>query len=133
MRICLICDFRSPHPRNWIGHLVRNGHEVHVISSYPCGAEDLGAASVRVVPISFSWLSRPFQTSHRVENAAAGRRPSLVSSVLRRVRTSRLTILARSVMFWVAPLELIVHRRRVRELIQSIRPDLVHAMRIPFE
>jgi glycosyltransferase involved in cell wall biosynthesis len=35
--------------------------------------------------------------------------------------------------YWLGPLELNLHAGRLRELITEISPDLVHAMRIPFE
>src|SRR4051794_36221679 len=54
MRICFIADARTPSPQIWIRHLIREGHEVHLISTYPCDQELLPVASLHVVPLDFS-------------------------------------------------------------------------------
>jgi len=93
---------------------------VHVISSYPCPSNSLPVASLHVVPIVFSWLSR-------IPNA---RPDSSLLAHLWNGSASKVTLAIRN---WLAPLEVYRHIQDVRELIRSIQPDLVHAMRIPFE
>jgi len=36
MRLLFIADGRSPIALNWISHFVESGHEVHLVSTFPC-------------------------------------------------------------------------------------------------
>lgn len=49
------------------------------------------------------------------------------------MRSGALSQLSTTMRFWLGPLELNRHVGRLRELITEIAPDIVHAMRIPFE
>jgi glycosyltransferase involved in cell wall biosynthesis len=117
MRILYVADGRSPTAANWIGNLVRAGMEVHLASTFPC--EPLpGSASHTVVPVAFSGLSP--------SGGGSGGR----SGLLRRITTPGLRTTLRQI------LGLPTLRRaslRLRALTRQLRPDMVHALRIPFE
>ena len=125
MRVVYIADARSPIAVGWITFFVRQGHDVHLISSYPCSPDVLPGATVYQLPIAFSRFADVGRAG-----ASAEDNQSLLITALRSGRLSNLSTFAR---FWLAPLEIGWHLRRARKLILQLAPDLVHAMRIPFE
>lgn len=126
MRIVFIADARSPIAQNWIRHFIVAGHEVHVISSYPCAPNVLPGASVQVVPIAFSGFAR-------AENVRKNGRRAEKSILAKWLRTDTTTAFAYAARHWLGPLDVYRQAGMVRRLIAEIKPDLVHAMRIPFE
>jgi glycosyltransferase involved in cell wall biosynthesis len=133
MRICFVADARSPIARNWIEHFIQRGDEVHVISSYPCPPDILPGAQVYPVPMYFSGLSRVGHDG-TIAGARQSRTASLVRPLLAQLRTGLLAGATHFVLIRVlAPFEILRHVGPVRARIAQIAPDLVHAMRIPFE
>lgn len=124
MRLCFVVDARSAIARNWVSYFVKN-HEVHVISTYRCEPDSIPGATLYQVPIAFARLAG-------TRGGPAGK----PNSMLRRA-----TITMRSLDFasggalrgWLAPLLIVNKVGRLRALFAEIRPDLIHAMRIPFE
>ena len=123
MRILFVVDGRSPIALNWIRHFSegRGGaHEVHLVSTYPCSPE-LHLASFHVIPAAFG--------SSAGERASA-EKPGTGRGFLRRL----LPVGARTAFRqWLGPLTLPGAARGLADLVRQIQPDLVHAMRIPFE
>ena len=122
MRLCYVADARSPIARNWIGHFATSGHEVHVISSHPGASPIEGAASSRAVPLGFSDLVAPRsgRTSTR-GSGIAGTFGATVTGYLAGFRYS------------LGAFDVYRHTAELRRAIAEIEPDVVHAMRIPFE
>ena len=114
MRILYIADGRSPTALNWIRYFVEQGHEVHLASTFDTKV-DLALASFTFIPVAFSKaaISKPGKQS------PAKRYFSL--QLRTRIRQ------------WLGPLTLRKAARLLRQLATEIQPDLVHAMRIPFE
>lgn len=81
------------------------------------------------LPIAFSSFSR---IDHNGTFGPA-KRKSLLTRGLANLRSGALSQLSVTLRNWLGPLELNLHVRRLRELITEISPDIVHAMRIPFE
>ena len=129
MRVVFIADVRSTIARGWISYFVGRGHDVHAISSYPCSPDIVPGAKIYQLPIAFSRLAE----TGRVTARPAGNSQSALSAAIAALRSGRLSNLSTSARCWLAPLELRLHVRRARELILQLSPDLVHAMRIPFE
>ncbi len=114
MKLCFLVDARSTIARNWIKHFISREHDVHVISSHSCSSTVLEGGQLHQVPIAFGGIER-------IDHG--------VASTLRRL--DRLTKgVLRS---WFTPIDLLPHVRRIRRLCNEIAPDLVHAMRIPYE
>ena len=129
MRIVFVTDVRSAISQSWIGHFVNRGDDVHIISSYPCPPDIIRGARVYELPIAFAALSR---ISHN-GTIASKKPPSVLArgiAALRIGSLSGLSVIARS---WLGPIDLHRYVARARDLIESISPDIVHAMRIPFE
>ncbi|NIM93640.1 MAG: glycosyltransferase [Anaerolineales bacterium] len=116
MRLLFIADGRSPTAIGWIRNLVELGHEVHLISSFLCNP-GLPLDSLTYIPVAFSGAATT-SVSRLTSSKAIGPRGI-------RFRTA--------VRHWLGPWTLRASAKRVREKIEEIQPDLVHALRIPFE
>ena len=114
MRLLFVADGRSPIALNWISHFAESGHEVHLVSTFPC-LRQLNLASLEVIPVAFA-------------SAAGG--SSRSSSGLRRLIPVGLRTAVRQCL---GPLTLSPAARRLAEIIARIQPELVHALRIPYE
>ena len=155
MRLCFIVDYRSPIARNWIDHFVTGGNEVHVISTFPAAGVPAEVAGYHECTIGLTGLT----TSTRLRglmaiNGAVGSRAAVQSggestatkSATRTtdvpVRQSRgwraglrqrANSLATELLAWSTPLEARARASSVAAIVRGIRPDLVHAMRVPYE
>lgn len=122
MRLLFIADGRSPTALNWISYFTGGEHEVHLVSLFPCQPE-LPLASLRILPVAFSGLAG--------ERTAAVSEPRRLSAgAAARLLTPRLRAALRH---WLAPLSLPGAARALHEHLDVLKPDLVHAMRIPYE
>jgi glycosyltransferase involved in cell wall biosynthesis len=129
MRICFIADVRSPISLNWIRYFVESGQDVHVISSYPYTGSPLPGARVHSVPLAFSGLLQMRVLTRQTPAVAETSGSSHVAGIV----GSRMYPLLSRARYRLAPLEVRRHVRTVRRLVADIQPDLVHAMRIPYE
>jgi len=125
MKICFLADGHSPITRQWVGYCIAQGHDVHLISSFPCDAVDFQGATVSVVPLAFAGVVQGKQR----EQSTGGRRRLDPRAALRRIAGRY----GRGIWHVVGCLELFRHRSAIRREIESVRPDIVHALRIPFE
>lgn len=121
LRLLFVADFRSPTALNWVRGLVAAGHDVHLVSTYPCELPDFACASLNIVPLAFS------EASAAVSGKGGG---GWKGQFLRMLAPPSLRTRLRQ---WFTPLGLPRAARRLRALITSIQPDVVHAMRIPYE
>lgn len=117
MRILFVADGRSPIALNWIEYFLAGEHQVHLASTFDCQAE-ARLASFQVIPVAFSGLKK---------GTPAGQQPPLAMGSGAGVKRRTL------VRQWLGPLTLLGAARRLKSLTGRIQPDLVHAMRIPFE
>jgi glycosyltransferase involved in cell wall biosynthesis len=111
MRLLFIADGRSPTARNWIQHWTRRGDEVHLATTFPCDPLP-GLAGLEVAPVAFSGRG----TSTTVQ-----------------ARDARLISIRQVVRHWLGPLTLPRAGRNLASIAARLQPDLVHAMRIPYE
>jgi glycosyltransferase involved in cell wall biosynthesis len=116
MRLLFIADGRSPIATNWIRYFAESMDEVHLISTFPCET-DLPLDSYSNISVAFSGTSQPSQSplEHKVPGGASG---IGLRTIIRH---------------WLGPFTVLLAARRLRESVDAIRPDLIHAMRIPFE
>jgi glycosyltransferase involved in cell wall biosynthesis len=112
MRLLFVADGRSPFARNWITYLSQR-HEVHLLSSFACQPIS-GLASLEYVRVAFS------QTHGGPSKGAApgGARAIKLRAWIRH---------------WLGPLTIPFAAAKVRQAVAEKSPDLVHAMRIPYE
>ncbi len=112
MRILFVVDARSPIATNWIKHFVQRGDEVHIASTFQCDL-DFPVKSLALTPVAFSSIKKRTQ------------RPGTASARTLGLRTA--------IRHWLGPWTVRRSAQRLREVIQRVQPDLVHAMRIPYE
>ena len=119
MRLLFIADGRSPIALNWAAYFVQAGHEVHWVSTYPCRI-DLPLASLTIVPAAFGEIAGELGEPRQARK----------SRLLRRIVPVKVRTALRQ---WLGPLTLPRAARRLRTIVASLQPDLIHAMRIPYE
>jgi glycosyltransferase involved in cell wall biosynthesis len=120
MRLLFVVDGRSPIALNWIRYFVRRGDDVHLVSLYPCHP-DLELASLTVLPVAFSGA---------VEQGQERKGESLWRGWLRKLATPRFRTWLRH---RFVPRSLPGAAEQLQSLIDDLQPDLIHAMRIPYE
>jgi glycosyltransferase involved in cell wall biosynthesis len=113
MRLLFVTDARSPISQNWIRHFIERGDEVFIASTFEWDVETLSPARAVFTPVAFS---------------AAKKRASAPSTA-----SSRTLSLRTQIRQWFGPLTIPASARKLRAFIQEVQPDLVHAMRIPYE
>ncbi|MFO7624176.1 MAG: glycosyltransferase family 4 protein [Anaerolineales bacterium] len=126
MKLLFVADGRSPITVNWLSHLVDSGHAVHLVSSYPC-APELELASVHVLPVAFGALAG--ETPALPTDGMLG----LPAQARRLARNIIPTGLRTRIRQWFGPFSLSKAAAELVQIQREIQPDLVHAMRIPYE
>jgi glycosyltransferase involved in cell wall biosynthesis len=112
MKILYVADGRSPIAQNWIRHFVERGDEVYLASTFACSL-DFPVKGVEITPVAFSSVKKVTQ------------RPGTGSARTVGLRTA--------IRQWFGPFTIRRAAQRLREYIGRVQPDLIHAMRIPYE
>ncbi len=128
MHILLVADGRSPTTITYLNTLIRTGYQVSLISTFPCTAPQ-GLKQFQVLPVAlgrFAGSQAATKTSPVPSHTQAG--PSLLRKALSRLRRA-----AAPIRYMAGPLSLPLYKERYLRLLAAIQPDLVHALRIPYE
>jgi glycosyltransferase involved in cell wall biosynthesis len=121
MKILFVADGRSPIAQNWIRYFAQRAergneayevHEVHIASTFACSFE-FPMHGLEIIPVAFSGLKK------------AAQRPGTAPARTVGLRTA--------IRQWFGPLTIRKSAQRLREFMKRVKPDLVHAMRIPYE
>jgi len=119
MKILYVVDARSPIAIQWIRHFVERGNkrsspvdEIHIASTFQCEL-DFPIKSLEITPVAFSSVKKVSQ------------RPGTASARTVGLRTA--------IRQWFGPLTIRHSSQRLRGYIERVQPDLIHAMRIPYE
>ena len=112
MRLLFVVDARSPIAMNWIRHFIERGNEVFIASTFAPNL-DVSIKRLEVIPVAFSSVKKPSQ------------RPGTASSRTLGLRTK--------IRQWFGPLTIRKPAQKLRAFIDEVKPDIVHAMRIPYE
>ncbi len=116
MKLLFVVDGRSPIALNWIRYFAGMGDEVHLVSLFHCQPA-LQLTSLHILPVAFS------RAAELGGQAGSG-------SALKRLAPPGLRTRLRQLF---VPRSLPKAAASLDEIIRSIQPDLVHAMRIPYE
>lgn len=114
MRLLFVADGRSITTHSWLSYWIESGDKVHLITTYPCHPLP-GLESFHVLPIAYSGISTQAGTHARSRQVSQLRAP------LRHLR------------YLLGPLTLARYQKKYSNLVEEIAPDLVHALRIPYE
>jgi len=124
MRLLFVADGRSPTARNWIQYWTARGDEVYLASTFPCDPLP-HLAGLDVAPVAFSGRGAGSANLPPTERGANWQ------FALR--RDARLISLRQTIRHWLGPLTLPRAGKNLRAIVERIQPDLVHALRIPYE
>ncbi|MCB2214404.1 glycosyltransferase family 4 protein [bacterium] len=126
--LLVIADGRSPTARNWIANLQALDYGVSLVSTFPCQPPDDLLHTI-TLPVAFSRFSSGGQTPDPD-------RPQTTTSPqpfgFRRL-VRRFAPLVQGLRYRLGPLTLRRFVKPYLAFIEQIQPDLVHALRIPYE
>lgn len=117
MKLLFVADGRSPITLNWMRWWIEKGLEVHLASTFACDPVP-GLAGLDLTPVAFSG-AKPSPASGN--KTAAGLWGARTLGLRQKIRQ------------WAGPLTISRSAKRLREVIERVQPDLVHALRIPYE
>ena len=118
LKILLIADGRSPITRRWISMLKPLRYRISLVSSYTCPPVD-GVQNLHILPLAFSSFGG---------SQAGGTQSKKSSSIIARIRPA-----AQKLRHWLGPWTLGTKTGEFQQIINDEKPDILHAMRIPFE
>jgi hypothetical protein len=124
-RIAFIADGRSPIALNWINYFIENDYEVHLISTQPCEAA-IKLKSLHIVSLFLGDISLK---NERKRHTNVKRQSELQETIKSFTSPSLRSIIKH----YLYPLQVITKSPQVSKILQNIKPELVHAMRIPYE
>jgi len=116
MRILFVADGRSPIALNWMRYFIERGHEVHLVSTYPCTL-DWPLASLHHIAVAFGEMA-PREGQIRGTGLVRALIPPALRTRLRQA---------------LGPLTLPGAAKRLCQVIEDLQPEVIHALRIPYE
>jgi glycosyltransferase involved in cell wall biosynthesis len=133
MRILIVADGRSPITRRWLQALLERGHAVSLLSSFPCAPPVFGWPGEPSGELEhFSVLAVAYSQYASGGGAAAGGTGSTSAGFVRRV-VRRFRSLSLAGRYLLGPLSVRNLADRFEDQVETVHPELVHALRIPFE
>ncbi|MCJ7520340.1 MAG: glycosyltransferase family 4 protein [Anaerolineaceae bacterium] len=120
MHILIVADGRSPITQNWINMVNGLGWRISLVSTFPC-EKVAGAELAGVLPVGFSALGGG-------QVSIAGGKGGWKRQAINRFRPLFLSMRA-----ILAPLLLGRYQKRFTKIVDGLKPDVVHALRLPFE
>jgi glycosyltransferase involved in cell wall biosynthesis len=112
MKILFVADGRSPISQNWIRRFAERGEDVYLASTFACEV-DFPLKRLEFTSVAFSAVKKQTSSPGSGSPRALGLR-----TVIRQ---------------WIGPLTIPRSTRKLRAFIQEVQPDIIHAMRIPYE
>jgi len=107
VRLVFVADGRSPIARSWIEYFVRVEREVSLVSTRPCAGIQ-GLAALEIVSL---WPGGGGTGARRQRNL----------------------VLVTALRHWLGPSMVRRRAAKLRGILRQWQPDLVHALRLPFE
>ncbi len=118
MKLLMIADGRSPITRRWIAMLQPLEFTIILVSSYPCEPIE-GVARIYSLPLAFAMQG----------GAQAGSN----TGGLKKMLIGRLRPLAQELRHQLGPWAVSRKAKSYIEILRIEKPDLIHALRIPYE
>ncbi|MCW5875196.1 MAG: glycosyltransferase [Anaerolineales bacterium] len=115
MRILFVADGRSPITQQWLRYFIEQKHEVHLASTFACEPQ-AGLASWQHSPVAYSGA-----VSGEAKSATRGLHALLPTGLRTTLRNL------------AGPLTLPRAASGLESVISQVKPQLVHALRIPYE
>lgn len=112
MKILFVADARSPISQNWIRYFAERGDEIYLASTF-AGNVDFPIKKFEFTPVAFSEVKKQ------------GSRPNSGSSYTLGLRTH--------IRQWLGPVTIRRSAKKLSAFIQETQPDIIHALRVPYE
>ena len=135
MRLALIADARSPIAQGWFRAAQRIGCDVHLLSTHPSGEHLPGSLCLPTLPVTVGRLGmtnlmpRPPQVARSPVEAVRVQQESATTGATDSPRARYMRELRLVAELMHRPL----FSRQLAVALDRIRPDVVHALRIPYE
>ena len=123
MHILLVADGRSAITAGWLRMLSGLDCQVSLVSTFPCDPP-AEAELVAILPVGFSSLSGGQVRLSGTAADSGGWKRQLVGAFRPALLAARA---------WLAPMTLRKYQTRFMSIVNDIQPDLVHALRVPYE
>jgi len=127
MKVLLIADGRSPITQRWIESMREDNIEVYLASTYPCSRPE-NVSGFYLMPVAFANFSHRNRTPVPAGPTTALQPPSGQKGLVSRFRGTFMRL-----RYLLGPLTLPYYGFKLNRIANKIRPDVVHALRIPFE
>jgi glycosyltransferase involved in cell wall biosynthesis len=118
MKLLFVADGRSPIARNWLRAWLERGDEVYLATTFACDTDNLPLAGKRNVPVAFSGAKSAAWPGSAKKGGLWGARSLGLRTVIRQ---------------YLGPLTIPRAAPALRRFVEEVQPDLVHALRIPYE
>ena len=122
--ILVIADGRSPTARSWISNTQSLRFEVSLISTFPCDPPD-ALRNFHTLPVAFSRFS--------ARDNRSGQQKQTQTTKGKHKWVHRFAPILQFLRYLIGPLTVLTYSQKYVRLVQEWNPDLVHALRIPFE
>ena len=123
MHVMLVADGRSPTSRHWVQAVLALGHQVSLVSTFPCEFIP-GTQATYILPLAFAGMAGNQVSGDKVVPSV----PQRSKAIIRQFRS--LFLAGR---YFLGPLTLPYYAHYFKLLVNEVKPDLIHALRIPFE
>ena len=127
MKVLLIADGRSPITQRWIESMRDVNIEVYLASTYPCARPE-NIAGFYLMPVAFANFSHKSSAPAPAGPTSAAPPPNTQKGLVSRFRG-----LFMRLRYLLGPLTLPYYGFKLNRIVNKIKPDAVHALRIPFE
>lgn len=118
--VLIVADGRSPITLGWIRMVLAQNIKVSLVSTFPC-SKPTGVDQMFVVPVAFAWAWGRKSRSGASDVSADSHQMGLFKQGFAQAR------------HLLGPLTLPFYRKEFRRILTLVNPDVVHALRIPFE
>ncbi len=121
MKVLIIADGRSPTAKSWIRQVASIGYEIALLSTYFCELPE-GVSELHILPLAFS------QTA----TAGAGNSSTHFKKISKKIiQNTRLSLL--NLRYYLGPITVMRAVDSYQKILDQVKPDLVHGLRIPYE
>jgi glycosyltransferase involved in cell wall biosynthesis len=118
--VLIVADGRSPITLGWIRTVQAQNIRVSLVSTFPCRKPN-GVEQMYVVPVAFAWASERGGKPKSNNTSSDSKQLGLFKKGFAQARHI------------LGPLTLPFYRKAFRRIVEQVNPDVVHALRIPFE
>lgn len=122
MKIVFVADGRSNITQSWLAGVAGKDVDIFLVSTFSC-EKPKEVKEMRILPVAFSFLAggQVKLTGQEQKSSRFRKAFSAFRAWLQKIR------------YRVGPLTLHFYKRNYLDFLDSIQPDVVHALRIPFE